>query len=481
LPEAEFVGADDIEVTSCARDSRRIETGELFAALPGTTKDGHWFVPEAAARGASAILAQQPVTGVPVPVCYVPDSREAYGRVCQALFGNPSERIKVIGVTGTNGKTTTCCLIANILAAAGHGVGIVGTLGCFDGEDSSDTNLTTPPADELASWLARSLDRGCTHAVMEVSSHGLDQSRIAGISLDCACLTNVRRDHLDYHPSLHDYRLTKSRLLEYLAGDGFAVFNADDAASFATLSGVGIPALTIGIRSAAEITGTLIEQFSSEQTFLLTAGSETVPVRTRMIGLHHVYNCLMAAAVGLAYGIELTAVVRGLEAVEQVPGRLQRIECGQPFSVFVDYAHTPDALAGALRSLREVTASRLICVFGAGGDRDKQKRPLMGGVVEAGADLAVITTDNPRNEDPRLIENDILQGFRRPHDVKVITDRAEAIAWALSQADCGDTVIIAGKGHEKHQIVGNERHDFDDCEIARAWLYENQPVGAWAA
>jgi UDP-N-acetylmuramoyl-L-alanyl-D-glutamate--2,6-diaminopimelate ligase len=477
LPEAELVGAEDVLATSFAQDSRRIKRGDVFVAVCGSVNDGHHFAGEAVARGAVAVLAERPLAELSVPVCYVPDTREAFGRVCQASEGNPSQRVKVIGVTGTNGKTTTCWLIANLLAAAGYRPAHIGTLGCFDGLDWTETDLTTPPADELAKWLARSVENECTHAVMEVSSHALDQSRIAGISLDAACVTNVRRDHLDYHQSLREYRLTKTRLLDHLTGEGFAVWNADDATCSSLLAGIGTPALTVGIQSAAEITGTLLEQFLSEQTFLLTAGSETVPVRTRMIGTHHAYNCLIAAAVGLAYGIELTTVVRGLEGIEEIPGRLQRIECGHPFGVFVDYAHTPDALSECLQTLREVSQRRLICVFGAGGDRDCQKRPLMGRAVEDHADLAVITTDNPRTEDPRRIEADILRGFRHPKPVRIISDRMEAIAWALSRAEPGDCVLIAGKGHEKHLIIGNQRYDFDDCEVARAWLYEHEPAG----
>jgi UDP-N-acetylmuramoyl-L-alanyl-D-glutamate--2,6-diaminopimelate ligase len=315
---------------------------------------------------------------------------------------------------------------------------------------------------------------------MEVSSHALDQSRVAGIAFDVACVTNVRRDHLDYHHSILDYRLAKSRLLGRLAPEGLAVINADDPTAAGYLSQIDGPVLTVAIRSAAEITATILERMASEQTFLLTAGSEAVPVRTRMIGAHHVYNCLVAAAVGLAYGIDLPTVVRGLEAVDYVPGRLQRIECGQPFAVFVDYAHTPDALAGSLQALREVVQGRLICVFGAGGDRDRGKRPLMGRAVEAGADLAVLTNDNPRSEDPQAILRDVLSGLRNPADARVVADRAEAIAWALAQARAGDCVLVAGKGHETYQILGTERIPFDDCEVALAWLYANQPDGVSA-
>jgi UDP-N-acetylmuramoyl-L-alanyl-D-glutamate--2,6-diaminopimelate ligase len=480
LPEAEFFGADDLSVTHCCRDSRQVQPGDLFVALAGTNHDGHQFIGEAVARGAAAVVAQQPVALSGTPVVIVPDTAEAYGRICQALAGDPSRNLKVIGITGTNGKTTTSCLLASILATAGHKVGLLGTLAYFDGEESVDATLTTPPADELAHWLARMVAHGCSHAVMEVSSHALAQSRVAGISFDAACVTNVRRDHLDYHPSVLGYRLTKSKLFRHLAGEGFAVINADDPTSAGYLPQIDGPVLTVGVRNAAEITATIIEQHRSQQVFLLTAGSETVAVQTDMIGLHHVYNCLVAAAVGLAYGIDLLRVARGLEAVKSLPGRLERIECGQPYGVFVDFAHTPDALAACLATLREVSGGRLICVFGAGGDRDQGKRPLMGQAVQEGADLAIITTDNPRSEDPQAIAAQVASGFSDPSEAVLIADRAEAISFALAEARPGDCVLIAGKGHEHHQIVGNQSLPFDDAEIARQWLYQFQPDAASA-
>ena len=475
LPEAEFLRTDDICVNGCTCDSRRVRPGHLFVAISGSRHDGHDFIAEALGRGCTAVLSQRPVPELPLPNCIVPDARQAYGRICQALAGEPSQRLKLIGITGTNGKTTTSCLVAGVLAKAGYRVGLLGTLGYFDGQQAEEARLTTPPADELAAWLARMVHNGCSHAVMEVSSHALAQARVAGVRFDAACVTNVTRDHLDYHPTIQDYRLTKSKLFDCLPAEGLAVINADDATSAGYLHQIDGPVLTVGIRSAAEITATVVEQFISEQTFLVTAGSETVPVRTRMIGAHHVYNCLVAAAVGLTYGIDLPTVARGLEAAGHVPGRLERLECGQPFGVFVDYAHTPDALAGCLQTLREVTGGRLICVFGAGGDRDRQKRPLMARAVERGADVAVVTSDNPRTEDPQAVIRGVLLGFRHPGEVEVVTDRAEAICRALAGARPGDCVLIAGKGHEKYQIIGEDRIPFDDCEVACRWLYEVKP------
>jgi UDP-N-acetylmuramoyl-L-alanyl-D-glutamate--2,6-diaminopimelate ligase len=349
---------------------------------------------------------------------------------------------------------------------------VLGTLGYLDGRILEPSTHTTPPPERLAGLLARMVTNGCSHAVMEVSSHALDQSRVAGASFDVACVTNVTHDHLDYHASLRDYRLAKAKLFDHLADDGLVVLNADDPGSAGYLRQLGSPVLTVAIEAAAEITATPLEQYLSEQTFLLTAGSETVPVRTQMIGAHHIYNCLTAAAVGLAYGIELTTIVRGLESVGHVPGRLERIECGQPFGVFVDFAHTPDALRSVLKALRQVTGGRVICVFGAGGERDRPKRPLMGRAVEQGADVAILTNDNPRHEDPRAIFRDVLEGSPNAGAVEVIADRVEAIHRALEAARPGDCVLLAGKGHEDFQIIGDDMLPLDDREVARAWLYE---------
>ncbi len=473
LPEAKIFGADDIVVQACTADSRSCRDGDLFAALVGSHVDGHDYVSQAIRQRASAILAERYVPASGVPVCVVPDARNAFGRICQALAGNPSRQLKTIGVTGTNGKTTTCWLIASILQAAGLRAGLTGTIVNSDSSAVEPSEMTTPPSPLLADWLARMAANGCSHAVVEVSSHALVQSRTAGIEFDAACITNVRRDHLDFHNSLENYREAKSRLLKQLAPEGFAVLNADDPVSSRFLSKIDGAALTIGIENQAELMASIIERFTSEQTFLLHAGAETLPVRTRIIGDGHVYNCLMAAAVGLLYGLNLNDIVRGLEQLDKIPGRMDRIECGQPFGVFVDYAHTPDALASVLGSLRAVTSGRLICVFGAGGDRDRQKRPLMAQAVEGIADLAVVTDDNPRGEDPARIRREIMRGFQNFDSVVMKADRAEAIHWALGQAEPGDCVLIAGKGHEDYQIVGAVRHWFDDREIARRWLYEN--------
>lgn len=473
LPRAEFVGASDIRVLSCCADSRCCTTGDLFAALPGATTDGHDHTLDAVTRGARGVLVQRRITGLEVPQCVVPNSREAYGKICQHLAGDPSRRLKVIGVTGTNGKTTTSHLVASILDAAGHHAAVMGTLGYYDGEALGPSPLTTPTPPAIARWLARSETNGCSHAVLEVSSHALAQARVAGVDFNVVAVTNVRHDHLDYHGTIENYRGAKERILEALSSDGMAVINSDCEVASEFLNRFGGPALTVGIHGAAEVTATPLEQFQSEQTFLLTAGQESIPVRTRLIGTHNIYNCLVATAIGLAYDIDLATIARGMESLSKMPGRLERLDCGQPFGVFVDYAHTDDALAICLDTLRKVTDRRLICLFGAGGDRDAFKRPLMGRAVESRADLAVITSDNPRSEQPESIAKEILRGFRHPHRAHVELDRNAAIAWALGVARPGDCVLIAGKGHEEYQIVGADRLQCDDRELARQWLYDN--------
>lgn len=480
LPDADLIGAVDVGILGCTCDSRRVRRGDLFVAVAGSRCDGHDFIADAIERGCAAVLSDRASTrdGLAdgrTPCCIVPNARRAYGVICQALAGNPSRKLKLIGVTGTNGKTTTSCLIAAILTAAGFRTGVLGTLGYLDGARVEKAQHTTPPADQLAPLLARMVENSCSHAVLEVSSHALDQKRVAGAWFDAACVTNVTRDHLDYHATMHDYWLAKSQLFAHLTGEGFAVINADDRGAAAYLQQLDGPTLTIGIEGPAEITATPLEESLSEQMFLLSAGNDVIPVRTRMIGRHHIYNCLTAAAVGLTYNIDLPTVVRGLESVEYVPGRLERIECGQPFGVFVDYAHTPDALTGMLRCLRAVTQGRIFCVFGAGGDRDREKRPLMGRAVEQHADVAVVTTDNPRHEDPQAIAQQVLGGFTQPDDVRVVPDREEAIHFALAQARPGDCVVLAGRGHETAQIVGDAHLPLNDGEVARDWLYTFQP------
>lgn len=480
LAGARFIGAADICAWRVACDTRTCRAGDVFVALSGPEFDGHNFIAAAIERGASAIVAERAFE-CGVPCCVVADTREAFGQICHALAGRPSQSLKVIGVTGTNGKTTTSHLIASILHAAGRPCGWMGTLGWSDAADEGPAALTTPAAHELADWLRRTRQNGCGYAVLEVSSHAVHQRRIAGIEFAAIALTNLRRDHLDYHRSVAEYHRAKTELFQYLMPGGVAVINADDPASRACAPLIPGGVLSFGLQRPADITATLVERFKSKQTFLLTAGDAVVPVRTAIIGDHHIQNCLAATAVALAEGIDLAAIAGGLEAVRCVPGRLERIECGQPFGVFVDFAHTADALTSVLAALRQVTAGKLLCVFGAGGNRDAQKRPRMGRAVEDLADVAIVTTDNPRREQPSAIAAEILAGMQRPTDARWVPDRREAIHYALGLAGPDDVVLIAGRGHETHQIVGDERIALDDRGVARRWLYNRKPGSPYGA
>lgn len=471
LPDAVFTSGD-IDVSRCCADSRQCRPGDLFVVLDAAISNGHDSVAEAVRRGAAAVLANRPIAGCAVPLGVVDDVRDGYARVCQALAGYPARKLKLVGITGAKGKTTTSYLTAAVLAAGGWRSGVLGTLGYFDGDEWQNARWTTPPPPVLAHWMARIAAGGCTHAVMEVSSRALDRRRVAGLDFDVACVTNVCRDDLSDRHTFNRNRTPQAQLFDHLLPEGFAVINVDDPVAESFLSRIDGPVLTVGMRGAAEVTALPLEQFAGEQTFLLSVGDESIPVRTPLIGNHNVYNCLVAVAVGLAYSIDLPTIVQGLEIVQRVPGRLERLECGQPFAVFVDSAHTAGALSRCLKTLRAVTSGRLICVFGAGGDRDKSKRGPMGRAVAASADLAVVTQDIACSERSEAIAGQIVEGFQDRSAAQIIPDRREAIAWALGQAQPGDCVLIAGRGHETAPARGGNQDEFDDRQVARQWLYE---------
>ena len=486
LSDADLRGCRDLRFGAVTCDSRRCQPGDLFVALRGVSCDGHQHVSEAVRRGAVAVVVQQPQLSVDCPQCVVADSRAAYARICQALAENPSSDLTTVAVTGTNGKTTTTVLIRSLLEAAGHPAGLSGTLCAHDGERPVTNSLTTPDAADLAHWLARCRANGCTHAVLEASSHALDQQRLAGIGVDVAVVTNVTRDHLDYHGTYEAYSDAKARIFELLNPQGVAIVNRDDPGATALVARTDASIITFGMHAAAGVTATLMDQNLTGQRFRLRFGDRAVVVRTSLLGAHNISNCLAAAAVGLHLGIPLEGVAEGISAITGVPGRLEPVYGGQPFSVFVDYAHTEDALRRCLTTLGALIPGRLICVFGAGGDRDRDKRPAMGRAAQLGADLAVVTSDNPRTEDPKQIIDNILSGMRDPESAHVEPDRREAIEWALAQAEAGDCVLIAGKGHETEQIIGQTSHHFDDREVARQWLEQHvcqtaqaQPVEAF--
>lgn len=475
LPEARFFGGQDVRFASCVTDARRCRPGDLYAALVSAERDGHDQAAEAVSRGAAAVLGER-LLPLNVPVCVVPHSSEAYGRICHRLAGNPGDLLHVTGVTGTHGKTVTSLLIAGVLHAARRRVGVTSTIGYSDSVDMAAAAQTTPVPPELAKWLARMAGHGCSHGVVEVSSRGLAERRLAGLQLDAAVLTNLRRDHIEHHGSVLNYRRAKTRIFEYLKPGGFAVVNLDDPGSRLALSVLNCPVITTGMREEAEVMAEVVERHPSEQTFLLTAGSDTVPVRTRMIGDHHVANCLSAAAVGLVLGLDVTQIARGLESVERVPGRLERIECGQPFGVFIDCADNADRLAVCLNSLRRAARGRLYCVLGCDSRQAPEELAILGRVVERGADLAVLTDGCEPTAQPLQRVHDVLDGYDRPARAHVIPSRDQAIRWALQQAQPGDNVLIAGSPRTCGLENVKQRPVCDDEQVARTWL--RQMAGA---
>ncbi|MCA9187589.1 MAG: UDP-N-acetylmuramoyl-L-alanyl-D-glutamate--2,6-diaminopimelate ligase [Pirellulaceae bacterium] len=481
LPTARIFGASDIQVRSCCSDSRRCQPGDLFVAILGSEYDGHDYYEEAIRNGAVAILAERQLP-VGVPTCIVDDSRIALGFVCHALAGAPSQQMRTIGVAGTFGKTVTSMLIAGVLEAARNRVGMMGSLGYCDTQNVVTQGRTTPPPPDVAMWLTRMANQGCSHAVLEASADALARHFLCGAQLDAALITNLRGTAGNSHGDLWTYREIQSRVFGLLKPEGFAVLNADDPASQVLQSQINHPTLTVSMKGAGEVNAELIERHVSEQTFFLVAGSESIPVRTRMIGVHHVYNCLSAAAVGLVMGIDLPTIARGLESVDHVPGRLQRIEAGQDFGTFVDGARTPETLTIALKTLRPVTKGRLICVYGAEGEKGTHLRPLLGRAVERNADIGIITNNSPRSEAPLRIAHDILDGYDRPAQAQLIPDRARAICWALHKARPGDTVLVAGRGSRALHVVGANREAFDDRDVCRELIRElAKPSGGRSA
>lgn len=476
FPSASFVGCADIQTSLATDNSSECRPQMLFAAIRGQQVNGLDYVDEAVQRGAIALLVDRPLAHVSLPQCVVPDVRRAYAELCSAMMAHPSRRLGLAAVTGTNGKTTIAWLVRSILQAARHQTGLLGTIEYHDGVRSEKSTLTTPGSHQLSCRLAGMLAAGTTHAALELSSHALDQRRSAGTLLDVAIISNITQDHFDYHQTYDNYRRSKLRIFDYLKPAGLAIVNLDDAGSRSCFDEAPKRIMTYGLDQPADVTAYILKETPQGTDFRLMMGVDSAVVHTSLVGRHNVSNCLAAATAASHLGASLTDICRGIEALTVVPGRLERIDVGQPFQVYVDYAHTAAALQAAVQALKPVTRGRLICVFGAGGDRDRTKRPLLAKAAAA-ADLTVVTSDNPRSEDPELIIRDILTGVveNMPH---IEVDRSQAIAWALQQARPGDSVLIAGKGHETEQITGDLRIHFDDREIAEQHLRWNCRCGS---
>lgn len=486
LPSASFVGCADVVAQDAVAHSADCDNTKVFAAIPGTRQDGNAFVADAVARGAAAILTDRPLPASPVPQCLVSDVRRAYAELCHALFGYPSWRLGLVGVTGTNGKTTTTWLTRALLQHAGNPTGLLGTIEYSDSVERASATLTTPDSKAFATWLAATAARRARFAAVELSSHALEQRRCSGTLLDVAVVTNITQDHFDYHGALPAYLAAKSTILGMLKRGGLAVLNADDPGAISLAGRVPESAqlCTFGIDNSADLTASGIRSTHDGSSFVLQHGGTRVDVHTPLIGRHNISNCLAAAAAGIHFGFALDTIAAGLSSLESVPGRLERVHCGQPYDIYVDYAHTADALQRVIAAVRPTTMGRIYCVFGAGGDRDRTKRAPMG-TAAAAADVLVVTSDNPRSESPQAIIEEILCGVPGRPECHVEVQRERAITWALDRAEPGDCVLIAGKGHERVQIIGTNAAPFDDRVVCRRHLaaqYKSAPLsGALSA
>ena len=479
LTRSTLPGSDpalDARCMGVTHDSRRAGRGQIFVALVGLKANGAVFAPQAIAAGASAVVAESPAPAdVSVPWIVVSDARLALAWLSAEFFEHPSREMAVVGVTGTNGKTTTSFLVSAILDAGGIQCGLMGTVTYRIGDRAFDATRTTPEAPELQGFMRDMVAGGCGACVMEVSSHALALRRVDGIRFAAAVFTNLTRDHLDFHGNMEDYFAAKRRLFEMLPADAPALINVDDPRGASLVDVVGRP-VTYGISKPADVSPGPLSYSLRGLDFEIRAPRGVVHVRSRLVGRPNVYNILGAVGTALELGVPIAQIEDGLQRLPGVPGRFEVVSAAaDDVTVVVDYAHTDDALRNLLETARPMATSRLITVFGAGGDRDRTKRPLMGMVAARLSDVVVITSDNPRNEDPERIIEEVKRGAdaeTRQSNASIVTavDRREAILEAVRGASPGDVVLIAGKGHEKYQEIGGRKLAFDDIEVAREAL-----------
>lgn len=482
LGAPEYSGSGDIEIGDVAYDSRQVAPGTLFFCVPGLRVDGHDFAPDAARRGAAALVCERRL-GLDIPQVVVADPRAAMAPVAARFFGDPSGKLTIVGVTGTNGKTTTSFLVRALLESAGHRCGLLGTVERVVGGRGEPVERTTPEAIDLFRLFRRMYEAGDTACVMEVSSHALALNRCDNIDFDCAIFTNLSQDHLDFHETMDNYFGAKRQLFfsARLHPPKIAVINEDDSYGrhlAESLSEAGYVPVTFAIdEPGADYRAVDLDPDAPGGRFtVLCPGDRGFAVETRLRGLFNVSNILGAVAAALELGADPNKVAEAVREMPPVPGRFEAIDAGQDFAVLVDYAHTPDALENVLLEARKIAAGRLLVVFGCGGDRDREKRPRMGGIASRLADVAIVTSDNPRNEEPEAIIEEIVSGAKQaegysPTRVRIEADRREAIRQAFSAASAGDVVLIAGKGHERGQeLEAGRKVPFDDREVAREEL-----------
>jgi UDP-N-acetylmuramoyl-L-alanyl-D-glutamate--2,6-diaminopimelate ligase len=484
LDDTRITGTLPPTVSGVTADSRRVERGDCFVAVPGFKQDARRFIPDAVGRGAAVIVTEgEPVAAVSAPQIVVPSARRALAALAGAWYGHPSRDLTLVGITGTNGKTTTSYLVDALLKAGGAATGIIGTIQYVVGNRVREASQTTPEALDIEEMLAAMRAQQVRGVAMEVSSHALALARVDGLAFDVAVFTNLTQDHLDFHGTLDEYRRAKRRLFELLARSPkprrTAVVNTDDASGTAMVQGLDVEVLSFGLREGARVRA--VDYTSSLDGIRMKAQTPAGPVEIRspLIGEHNVMNLLGALGVGLALRQAPDAIAHALGAVGAVPGRFEQVRAGQPFLVVVDYAHTPDALERVLATARKITNGRLGVVFGCGGDRDRGKRPIMGEIAARLADRMWVTSDNPRSENPEAIIDEVMTGVppaaTAPDRQAKIADRRSAIRAALRWAGAGDTVVLAGKGHESYQIIGADVLPFDDREVVRQILAERRP------
>ena len=479
LPDARFVGCPDWEVSGCTADSRRLDPGQVFVAVQGSRHDGHAFVAQALERGAAGVVVERLCPEAGRLQVLVPDARVALARLCHALAGEPAEQLVTIGVTGTCGKTVTSLFLRSIFEATGARFGLVGAMGWSDGVTTVPVGAgrTMPDAEGLAKMLAAMVERGCLGGVIEVSSEALRRQRVEGLAFDAAVVTDIASVGASELAAVQERRRFKARLFRKVVPGGAAVINADDPHA-ELLGAVNLDArrVSYALERPANVTAKIERLDQSGTRFLLRGFDREAAVALRLIGAHHVEQALAAAAVAWARGLTLDAVIAGLESVSQVAGRLEAVHEGQDFNVRIDQARTGAELQQVLRALRDLGAGRIHCVLGAEGLQDRTVRLSLAQAAEEGADRVILTSDNPRSEDPNQILDDLLSGFRRPGRVRIELDRGHAIAAALADARAGEAVLLAGKGRQTYQILADRVLPFDDGAIAAQWLRTHRPA-----
>jgi len=461
----------DVEITGITNDSRKVRPGYLYVAIKGYKADGHNFIKKSLECGAQAIVSEEKLSlDTSIPQIVVRNTRKALSSLSCCFYNNPSQKINVVGVTGTNGKTTTTFLTKSIIEKAGYEAGLIGTINYQIGEKMITAQETTPESVELQRLIAEMVAAKMKFAVMEVSSHSAIQHRIENIDFKTAVFTNITAEHLDYHKTISNYMNAKLELFKNLRKDSFAVLNADDEFSEYFADRTNAKILWYGIKNDADIKAEICRESTSDIMIKLKYSRKEIDMKIPFVGVHNVYNVLAAVASAISLGFELDVIKSGIETAPTVPGRLESVPCNRGFEVVVDYAHTPHALETILQALRNLVKGRILLVFGCGGDRDKEKRPLMGRIADEKSDIFWLTNDNPRSEDPLNIIDGIKAGIKPGRSFHTQINRHKAIADALSEATDGDLVLVAGKGHEKYQIIKDTITPFDDREVIKAIL-----------